>query len=59
MAALTSLEMVTAIIIAPQRQTALPAKQAAEVDLLTGGRFRLGVGLGWNRGDFPTKYVGF
>jgi len=52
MAALTSLEMVTGIIILPQRQTALVAKQAAEVDLLTGGRFRLGVGLGWN----PVEY---
>ena len=48
MAALTSLEMVTGVIILPQRQTALVAKQAAEVDLLTGGRFRLGVGVGWN-----------
>lgn len=52
MAALTSLELVTAIIILPQRQTALVAKQAAEVDLLTGGRFRLGIGLGWN----PVEY---
>ena len=49
LAAFTSLELVTGIIILPQRQTALVAKQAAEVDLLTGGRFRLGVGLGWNR----------
>ncbi|MET0459982.1 MAG: LLM class flavin-dependent oxidoreductase, partial [Ilumatobacteraceae bacterium] len=48
LAALTSLEMVTGVIILPQRQTALVAKQAAEVDLLTEGRFRLGVGLGWN-----------
>ena len=45
-----SLELVTGIIILPQRQTALVAKQAAEVDLLTDGRFRLGVGLGWNAG---------
>ena len=48
LAAITSLELVTGIIILPQRQTALVAKQAAEVDLLTDGRFRLGVGLGWN-----------
>jgi alkanesulfonate monooxygenase SsuD/methylene tetrahydromethanopterin reductase-like flavin-dependent oxidoreductase (luciferase family) len=48
LAALTSLEFVTAIIILPQRQTALVAKQAAEVDLLSDGRLRLGVGLGWN-----------
>ncbi|GLX94057.1 LLM class F420-dependent oxidoreductase [Herbidospora sp. NBRC 101105] len=54
LAALTSLEMVSAIIIAPQRQTALLAKQAAEVDLLTGGRLRLGVGLGWNRVEYEA-----
>ncbi|MEV4568194.1 LLM class F420-dependent oxidoreductase [Nonomuraea sp. NPDC049419] len=54
LAALTSLELVTSIIILPQRQTALVAKQAAEVDLLTGGRFRLGVGLGWNRVEFEA-----
>ncbi|HET6794624.1 MAG TPA: LLM class F420-dependent oxidoreductase [Acidimicrobiales bacterium] len=52
MAALTTLELVTGIIILPQRQTVLVAKQAAEVDLLTGGRFRLGIGLGWN----PVEY---
>ena len=48
LASATSLELVTGIIILPQRQTVLVAKQAAEVDLLTTGRFRLGVGLGWN-----------
>jgi probable F420-dependent oxidoreductase len=52
LAALADLELVTGIIILPQRQTALAAKQAAEVDLLTGGRFRFGVGLGWN----PVEY---
>jgi probable F420-dependent oxidoreductase len=52
LAGLCSLELVTGILILPQRQTALVAKQAAEVDLLTGGRFRLGVGLGWN----PVEY---
>ncbi|MBF8189385.1 LLM class F420-dependent oxidoreductase [Nonomuraea sp. K274] len=54
LAALTSLELVTSIIILPQRQTALAAKQAAEVDLLTAGRFRLGVGLGWNAVEYEA-----
>ncbi|HEY1640694.1 MAG TPA: LLM class F420-dependent oxidoreductase [Streptosporangiaceae bacterium] len=54
LAAITRLELVTGIIILPQRQTALVAKQAAEVDLLTGGRFRLGVGLGWNRVEYEA-----
>ena len=54
LAALTSLELVTGIIILPQRQTALAAKQAAEVDLLSGGRFRLGVGLGWNQVEYEA-----
>lgn len=54
LAAVTSLELVTGIIILPQRQSVLVAKQAAEVDLLTGGRFRLGVGLGWNAVEFEA-----
>jgi probable F420-dependent oxidoreductase len=54
LAALTSLELVTGIIILPQRQTVLVAKQAAEVDLLSGGRFRLGVGLGWNEVEYEA-----
>jgi len=54
LAAVTSVELVTGIIILPQRQTVLAAKQAAEVDLLTGGRFRLGVGLGWNRVEYEA-----
>src|SRR6266513_762438 len=54
LAAVTALELVTGIIILPQRQTALVAKQAAEVDLLTKGRFRLGVGLGWNAVEYEA-----
>ncbi len=54
LAAITSLELVTGIIILPQRQTALVAKQAAEVDLLTKGRFRLGVGIGWNHVEYDA-----
>src|SRR3954466_483811 len=54
LAALTSLELVTGIIILPQRQTALVAKQAADVDVLSGGRLRLGVGLGWNAVEYAA-----
>jgi len=54
LAAITSLELVTGVIILPQRQTALVAKQAAEVDLLTQGKFRLGVGLGWNAVEYEA-----
>ena len=54
LAAVTSLELVTGVIILPQRQAVLVAKQAAEVDLLTGGRFRLGVGLGWNAVEYEA-----
>jgi probable F420-dependent oxidoreductase len=48
------LELVTGIIVLPQRQTALVARQAAEVDVLTNGRFRLGVGVGWNAFEFDA-----
>ncbi len=50
----TKLELVTAVLILGQRQTALVAKQAAEVDLLTGGRLRLGVGVGWNHVEYEA-----
>ncbi len=48
------LEFVTGIIILPQRQTVLVAKQAAEVDVLAHGQFRLGVGLGWNQVEYQA-----
>lgn len=54
LAAFSDLELVSGIVIAPQRQTALLAKQAAEVDVLTGGRLRLGIGLGWNRLEYQA-----
>jgi len=50
----TTLELVTAVLILSQRQTALVAKQAAEVDLLTAGRLRLGVGVGWNHVEYEA-----
>jgi probable F420-dependent oxidoreductase len=54
LAALTKLELVTSVVIAPQRQTALLAKQAAEVDILSDGRFRLGIGVGWNAVEYEA-----
>jgi probable F420-dependent oxidoreductase len=54
LAAISSLELVTGVIILPQRQTALVAKQAAEVDLLSSGRLRLGIGIGWNAVEYEA-----
>ena len=48
------LEMITTVMILPQRQTVLAAKQAAEAALLSNNRFRLGIGVGWNE----LEYVG-
>ena len=49
-----TLEFVTSIVILPQRQTALVAKQAAALDLVSGGRLRLGIGGGWNPVEFEA-----
>ncbi|MEE8518412.1 MAG: LLM class F420-dependent oxidoreductase [Dehalococcoidia bacterium] len=55
LAAITQrIELVTGIVILPQRQTALVAKQAAEVDVLSNGRLRLGIGLGWNAVEYES-----
>ncbi len=55
----TSIELVTAVIILPQRQTALVAKQAAEIDILSGGRLRLGIGTGWNAIEYEALNENF
>jgi probable F420-dependent oxidoreductase len=55
MAALTeTIHFTTGILILPQRQTALVAKQAAMLDVLSNGRFRLGVGIGWNKVEYQS-----
>jgi probable F420-dependent oxidoreductase len=53
------IELVTGVIIAPQRQTALLAKQAAEIDILTGGRLRCGLGIGWNDVEYEALGMDF
>jgi probable F420-dependent oxidoreductase len=59
-AAITSrIELATEILVLPQRQTALVAKQAAQIDLLSGGRLRLGVGIGWNWVEYEALGMNF
>ncbi len=50
----TSIELVVGVLVLPQRQTALVAKQAAEVAVLSGDRLRLGVGTGWNWVEYDS-----
>ena len=58
-AAAPRLGLLTSVIILPQRQTVLAAKQAAEIDVMTGGRFRFGVGIGWNPVEFEALGMSF
>ncbi len=59
LAAHTNLELVTGVLILPQRQAVLVAKQAAEIDVLTRGKFRLGVGIGWNEVEYQALGMNF
>jgi probable F420-dependent oxidoreductase len=54
LAGITGLEFVSGVLIMPQRQTVLVAKQAAAVDILSGGRLRLGIGIGWNAVEYEA-----
>jgi probable F420-dependent oxidoreductase len=58
-AATTRLHFSTGVLIVAQRQTALVAKQAACLDVLSGGRFRLGIGVGWNPVEFTALNENF
>lgn len=59
-AAITSrLQFVTSVLVLPQRQIGLVAKQVASIDLLSGGRIRLAVGVGWNAAEYEGLGVDF
>jgi probable F420-dependent oxidoreductase len=51
------IKLASGVLILPQRQTGLVAKQAAEVDILSGGRLRLGIGVGWNHVEYESLGV--
>ena len=53
------LDFATGIMVLPKRQTVLVAKQAAQVDLFSGGRLRLGFSVGWKRGEYQALGADF
>ena len=55
----TRMSFVTSVLVLPQRQTAVVAKQVATIDLLSGGRIRLAVGVGWNAAEYEGLGVNF
>jgi probable F420-dependent oxidoreductase len=60
LAAVTScINFVSSVLVLPQRQTAVVAKQVASIDLLSGGRIRLAVGVGWNTAEYEGLGVAF
>ncbi len=59
LASVCSLEFSTCVLVLPQRQTVLVAKQAAQADILSGGRLRLGVGIGWNDVEYDALGIPF
>ena len=54
LAAVCPLELMTGVMVLPQRNTAIVAKQAAQIDLLTNGKLRLGISVGWNQAEFAA-----
>ncbi|HZX56372.1 MAG TPA: TIGR03619 family F420-dependent LLM class oxidoreductase, partial [Ilumatobacteraceae bacterium] len=55
----TRMSFVPSVLVLPQRQTAAVAKQVASIDLLSGGRIRLAVGVGWNAAEYEALGVDF